>query len=133
MRKIDLKIDEFTTPAPLTGKISSTITELKTVMLENNIRHLPISDGKDVVGIVTDRDLKTLTLAEASGIKAKDFMTTDIFTVSTERPLEEVALEMSSKKIGSAIVTKTDGSLHGIFTSTDALNALVEVLRGDYK
>jgi acetoin utilization protein AcuB len=130
--KIDLKIDEFTTPAPLTAKLETTVEELRALMGEKGIRHLPISDGDKVVGIVTDRDLKTLELAETSEIKAKDFMTTDIFTVSSESPIEQVALEMSSKKIGSAIVTKEDGSLYGIFTSTDALNALVEVLRGEY-
>lgn len=132
MGKINLKIDEFTTPAPLTAKLEATVAELKDLMGEKGIRHLPISDGDQVVGIVTDRDLKTLELAETDEIKAKDFMTTDIFTVSSETPIEQVALEMSSKKIGSAIVTKADGSLYGIFTSTDALNALVEVLRGEY-
>lgn len=132
MKQIDLRIDEFTTPSPLTGKASHTISELKEIMNKNSIRHLPISDGGEIVGIVTDRDLKTLALAEATDIRAKDFMTTDIFTASSESPLEEVALAMSSKKIGSAIITKTDGSLHGIFTSTDALNALVEVLRGEF-
>ena len=132
MGKIDLKIDEFTTPSPLTAKLETSVAELRDIMGEKGVRHLPISDGGEIVGIVTDRDLKTLELAETNEIKAKDFMTTDIFTVSVETAIETVALEMSSKKIGSAIVTKTDGSLYGIFTSTDALNALVEVLRGDY-
>ena len=37
---------------------------------------------------------------------------------------------MSSKKLGSAIVLDEQGDLAGIFTTTDALNALVEVIRG---
>jgi predicted transcriptional regulator len=38
---------------------------------------------------------------------------------------------MSSKKLGSLIVTNSSGDVSGIFTNTDALNALVEVLRGE--
>ena len=38
-------------------------------------------------------------------------------------------LAMSKQKIGSAVVSDHN-EIVGIFTSTDALNALVEILRG---
>ena len=38
---------------------------------------------------------------------------------------------MSDAKIGSLIVNDDNEKLVGIFTNTDALNALIEVLRGD--
>jgi acetoin utilization protein AcuB len=40
--------------------------------------------------------------------------------------MDEVAFEMSSRKIGSVLVTEDD-QLLGIFTVTDALNALIEI------
>ena len=92
MKSIDLKIDEFTTPTPLTAKVDATVSELKNLMSAKGIRHLPISDGHQIVGIVSDRDLKTLDLAETDKIKAKDFMTTDIFTVAAKTPIEQVSL-----------------------------------------
>ena len=52
------------------------------------------------------------------------------YLVSADTKLSEVAFYMSKNKYGSALVMNPDGDL-GIFTSTDALNALVEVLRGD--
>lgn len=131
MKPVDLKIDEFTTPSPLTATVTNTADEIKKIMLENKVRHIPIEDDGEIVGIVSDRDIKTLSMANGQNIVAKDFMSPEIFSTYKGTPLEEVVLEMSKRKIGSAIVNGSDGALYGIFTSTDALNALVEVLRGD--
>lgn len=132
MEQNKLIIDEFTTPSPLTATVNNTADEVKRIMSENSIRHIPIEDDGRIVGLVSDRDIKTLSMANGQNIIAKDFMSTDIFSTVRETPLEEVVLEMSKRKIGSAIVNDSGGSLFGIFTSTDALNALVEVLRGDF-
>ena len=56
-------------------------------------------------------------------------MTADPYTVSIEANLDDVAFEMSRNKYGSAIVMDNNDEVYGIFTSTDALNALIEVLR----
>ena len=57
-------------------------------------------------------------------------MKKDPYIVDSTTKLSEVAFYMAKHKYGSALVQEPDGEL-GIFTSTDALNALVEVLRGD--
>ena len=43
--------------------------------------------------------------------------------------IEALALLMSERKIGSVIVNGEEGEFRGIFTLTDALNALVEISR----
>ena len=94
---------------------------------------MPVIKGKDVVGILSDRDVKLIETCfeDISSLKVDYVMTPDPYTVSPDTPLEEVVFTMSKEKIGSAIViSETDGYM-GIFTSTDALNALLEVLRGD--
>ena len=50
-------------------------------------------------------------------------------TVSASTPLDEVAFAMSDMKVGSVIVNDEDGRFLGIFTATDALNALIEIIR----
>ena len=50
-------------------------------------------------------------------------------TVSASLPLDEVAYAMSERRVGSAIVNDEKGELLGIFTATDALNALIEIVR----
>lgn len=43
----------------------------------------------------------------------------------------EAAYEMSLNKIGSMVVVDDHGEVFGIFTTTDALNALIEIVRGE--
>jgi acetoin utilization protein AcuB len=83
------------------------------------------------VGIVSERDLKVvagLKMLEKNLLTAADIMSPDPVTVDASTMLDEVAFEMSEKKIGSVIVTENDQFL-GIFTVTDALNALIEAAR----
>jgi acetoin utilization protein AcuB len=50
-------------------------------------------------------------------------------TVNSQTSLDEVAFEMSKNKIGSVIVNDEEDKFLGIFTATDALNALIEIAR----
>ncbi len=127
-----LPVEEFTTPDPITASLETTIVELNRMMKENGIRHIPVIDQMRVVGIISDRDLRVascLNPVEKSMVCAKDIMVSDPITVSSMSPLDEVAYEMSKRKIGSVIVNDENNQFLGIFTATDALNALIEVVR----
>ena len=60
-------------------------------------------------------------------------MASDPVTVNSQASLDEVAFEMSQKKIGSVIVNDENENFLGIFTVTDALNALIEIARSSQK
>lgn len=129
MHRLKLPVEEFTTPNPITATENTSLEELRSLMTENDIRHLPILREGEVVGIVSDRDLRVIEGLKPTAslkVKARDIMVQDPVTVSSEAPLFEVAYEMSSRKIGSVIVNE-ENSFLGIFTVTDALNALVEI------
>ena len=133
MKSMNLPVDEFTTPDPVTARENMSTDELRELMERHGIRHLPILRGDPVVGIISDRDLRLvsgLSVAEKLQVQAGDIMATDPLTVSASMPLADVAEAMARQRVGSAIVTGDDGRLLGIFTATDALNALVDVLRG---
>jgi acetoin utilization protein AcuB len=89
--------------------------------------------NEKVVGIVSDRDLKVISglkMLEKSLLTAEDIMSVDPITVDSSTLLDEVAFEMSERKIGSVIVTENDQFV-GIFTVTDALNAFIEAARAE--
>ncbi len=130
--KWNLPVDEFTTPNPVTATEDLSVDELKQMMQDCGVRHLPIvRDGK-VVGVLSDRDVR---LAQGLGaehriqVRAVDIMSTDPVMVPASMPLDRVAFMMSERKIGSVIVNEDDGEFLGIFTVTDALNALIEISR----
>ncbi len=55
-----IKVDEFTTPDSVTVKYDCSVQEVKNLMEEKEIRHIPILKDNDVVGILTDRDLRLI-------------------------------------------------------------------------
>ena len=134
LKETTLIVDNFTTPSPVVAKKNTSIEEIGALLKEQNIRHLPIVDeSHKPVGVISDRDIKTVAnFSDLKTLKAEDLMSYEPFTVHAEAPLEDVVLQMSQSKIGSAIVLYPEDDSIGIFTSTDALNALVEVSRELY-
>ena len=132
MNKLNLPVEEFTTPDPVTAVETTSIDDLIRMMKEHEVRHLPIVRGERVVGIVSDRDVRVasgLSSHEKMLVEAKHIMASDPVTVSSQASLDEVAFEMSQNKIGSVIVNDENDKFLGIFTVTDALNALIEIAR----
>ena len=132
MSQLNVPVEEYTTPDPITASELTPVDDLLRLMKDNGIRHLPITRGEEVVGIISDRDVRLalgLTAKEKLQIVARDIMTEDPVSVDSNATLDEVAFEMSQNKIGSVIVNDDSGNLLGIFTVTDALNALIEIAR----
>lgn len=127
-----IPVDEFTTPCPVTVHRGTSMEQVKMLMEEYGIRHVPVVDSNEAVGIISDRDLKVLgKFPSWNTFVAEDVMSVNPYTVSPDTNIDEVAYYMSANKIGSALVQDEHGEVVGIFTSTDALNALVELIRGD--
>lgn len=129
-----MRVEEFTTPDPVTVVEATAIGELRELMDQHGVRHLPVRRDGEVVGVISERDVRLvqgLSLDEQLQIRAQDLMADDLFVVHASTLLDEVAMEMVSRRVGSAIVRDEDGDFLGIFTLTDALNALVEVVRNE--
>jgi acetoin utilization protein AcuB len=126
------EIHRFMTPTPHTISTRQTLAEAHQTMRERGVRHLPVvSDGK-LVGVVSQRDLyllETLRGVDVGREMVEEAMSDEPFVVAPDAPLDEVAEAMANSKHGSALVVER-AALVGIFTSTDALRALVALLRG---
>lgn len=133
MEKNKITVEEFTTPSPVSVMSNDKLPQVWEVMTSKAIRHVLVKNhNNEIQGVLSQRDLTTFSQSQYfPEIEAQDIMSQDIVTVAPETKLYEVALRMSKDKIGSAIVYDPVTKDLGIFTATDALNALVEVLRGD--
>lgn len=132
MDRLNLPVEEYTTPNPFTATEDMSLDELIVMMKKHGIRHIPVVRNEMVVGIISERDLKVatgLTKVEKILVRAGDIMVQDPVTVTSDTSLADVAFEMSRRKIGSVIVNDENNRFLGIFTVTDALNALIEVTR----
>lgn len=126
---MNVSVEEYTSPILVTIDPSATLDEALDMMQENGIRHLPVVREEKVLGIVSERDL-LLHVGKnwTPMMKVGDVMSTNLLSVHLNDTLGDVAFQLSSQKVGSAIVLDDDESLYGIFTTTDALNALVEIM-----
>jgi acetoin utilization protein AcuB len=130
---LDIPIDEYSSPIKSFGSVDMNFEEMSGMLHDNGYRHLPILKDKKPVGMVSVRDLNLLkSLNHHFQFTAEDIMAEDPYCVPRGSSIENVAFHMSEHKIGSAIIVDENGCAESIFTSIDGLNALVEIVRGEY-
>lgn len=125
-------IRPFMTPAPHTISTRQTLAEAHQAMRDRGVRHLPVVEEGKLVGVVSQRDLyllETLRGVDVGRELVEEAMSDEPYVVAPDCSLEEVAEAMANRKHGSALVVE-NAMVVGIFTSTDALRALVALLRG---
>jgi len=52
----DTKVEDIMTAKVLYAQVSQTVEECVAIMLDKNIRHLPVFDGEEMVGLISVRD-----------------------------------------------------------------------------
>ncbi len=119
---------------PYVASPDMTLTEAALYMKECRIRHLPVIADDQILGLVSERDLKEYQ----DGDRFQDLCLHEIikyaaFVVSENEDLKSVLGMMASNKMGSALVVNSENQLTGIFTTTDALLLLQSLLDGDPK
>lgn len=123
-------IEKYMTTMPHTIGAEQTISKAEKLMREFRVRHLPVLRGGQLVGIVSDRDIKlveTLRDVDPEKVTVDEAFSPDPYIVSPKSPLSDVCSEMARHKYGCALVCDNH-KLVGIFTWVDALNATTELL-----
>ena len=67
----DTPVREIMTPEPVTVNVTDTVSECMRVMTDSRIRHLPVMEGKKMVGLVSIGDLvRGIISAQTATIEA---------------------------------------------------------------
>ena len=131
-------IREWMTKDVITVTPDTSMLKASKLMKDHNIRRLPVTDGKRVVGIVSDRDIRAASPSKAttldmhelyyllSEVKVKEIMTADPISVYETDAVDAAALLMENKGIGGLPVLNASGELVGIITDHDIFRVLVD-------
>ena len=114
------------TKEPITVEPNDLLICASHKMQTGGFRRLPVVSGGKLVGIVTDRDLREHE-GHLEQTKINGVMTEKPVTVTPATTLEEAAQILLERKIGGLPVV-ADGRLVGIITTSDILNAFLDVM-----
>ncbi|MBN8536770.1 MAG: CBS domain-containing protein [Deltaproteobacteria bacterium] len=118
------------TSAPTTIGAEQSLEKASKLMHEHRFRHLPVLKGGQLVGILSDRDIKMVTSlkdVDPEKVTVEEALSSDPFSVSPKATLNDVCSQMAEHKYGSVLVIDNH-KLVGIFTWVDALYAFQELL-----
>lgn len=123
-------IAKYMTTLPHTIGSDQSLAKADKMMAEYRVRHLPVLQGGELVGILSDRDVKLVESfrdVDPEQVTVEDAYTPDPFITKPEASLADVCAQMALHKYGCALVVDNH-KLVGIFTWVDALNAFNELL-----
>lgn len=130
-----ITVGEIMTSVVFTAKVDDDLLKVDKIFTENNVHHLPILDGDELVGIISHGDLLLMKdwgtrLNLKNSLKsnynilrsnlASDIMSTALVTVTENYTLKQVAGLMKNNKYRAFPVLE-NGKLKGIITSYDII------------
>jgi acetoin utilization protein AcuB len=121
------------TPFPYSVDAGASVDAALAFMREHQIRHLPVTENGQLVGMISDRDIKLLlgpdfAYPKGTELLVREAMIREAYIVELDVGMDEVLEHMAEHQIGSAIITRK-GKLAGVFTVTDACRAFADFLR----
>ena len=136
-----MHVGKYMTRDPITVSEDTSMKDAMLLLRTHHIRHLPVTNGKVLVGLISDRDIRKAAPSLLSGIGKSDYeqvledtlvgriMTREPFTVTESTSIVDAVSVLVEKKFGSLPVV--DGTeVVGIFTEIDAMKILLSRLNG---
>ncbi|WP_068597656.1 HPP family protein [Vaginella massiliensis] len=115
------------------------LSEVDSLFKEYNIRHIPVTDGSKLIGVMSKSDLAKLVFRDPNqeigeemlralydNFALRDVMVSNPVTVTGDTHIKEVAEILANQTFHSLPVVDENGDLIGIVTTTDLLNYLLE-------
>ena len=112
------------------------LSEVRRMMLDNNIHHIPVLSGKQLVGMVSFTDMMKLNVVingaddrTIDGIidqqfQVKGIMSTELITLDVKDTIRQASDILSKNDFHAIPVTNGDGELQGLVTSSDLIRYL---------
>ena len=127
-----LRVRDSMTRGVITLGPEASAAEAWALCKEHNIRHLPIMQEGQLVGLVSDRDLRDVRGGDRESdtprwVRLGDMMTRKVVTIHPLDTIEHAAREIYDRKIGCLPVV-ADDELVGIITSADMMRTLIEMV-----
>jgi CBS domain-containing protein len=132
-----LRAEDVMTRNPVTMDITGTVQDAADLMFAAEVRHIPVVEHSTLVGMISDRDLRSYMLPRSERIFRADeergrmavsvsaVMPSDVVTVRPDTPVAELLDILLEENIGAVPVLAPDtGDLVGMVSYIDVLRAV---------
>jgi CBS domain-containing protein len=119
------KVQDLMTKNPRTVTADATIAEAAKLMRDEDAGVVPIVEGDQLVGVITDRDIAIRAVAEGKDgqTKVRDIASQDLVTIDPQQDLDEALRLMAQHQVRRLPVVEEDGKLVGIVAQADVAKA----------
>jgi len=127
------------TPNPITVSAEDTVGQAEELMGRNNIRQLPVVNKRELIGIISDRDIRSflsstlLSTTEdrdrALNTAVREVMTTNPIALAPDDELQDAVETLIEEKVGGIPVVDEAEGLVGIVTYVDMLRCFLNRLQ----
>jgi len=132
-------VADWMTKNPITIAEDASIIEAIHLLKEKNIRRLPVMRHGKIAGVVTEKMLLSFSPGKSSALDAweahyllsktpvRDAMNSNPHMVTPQTDIRDAAKLLHDRKLNGVLVVNENRDLVGIFTTTNALEALMAV------
>ena len=129
------KVSEYMTAKIVTVAPDTGVREAFFIMKEHSIRHLPVMEDKQLVGIISDRELRRPNWVDEAhdishlyylddNMSVSDVMIRNVLVLHTYDTLRKAVNLLLEHNIGAAPVLDKNSDVVGMLSAVDLLRAL---------
>ena len=123
-----MKVKNWMKIDPVTIERTKLIQEADELMKEHSIRHLPVVENDQLVGFITQTDLRQYFFPSmVEDIPVHDVMAVNPITINASSSIEQAARLIHDYKIGGLPVMDKK-KLVGVITASDIVSGFIEVM-----
>jgi len=134
-----VRVADYMTSDPVSVTEDTTMKEAAELLRQHHVRHLPVVQGRMLIGIVSDRDIRKASPSLLSGVDMSEYedvlsntpisrvMTREPFTVTPDTDLRDAVQIILDKRVG-AVPVVNGKELVGMFADFQGLGVLVKLL-----
>lgn len=134
-----MSVSDFMTRNLIVAQPEMKIFDAVDLMKKNNIHRLPVVNGKQVIGLITEGTIQSAMPSKATSLSVyevnyllnkttvADIMVKKVQTIQPEASLEDGIFKMRQNNIGVLPVVDTNDTLVGIITNNDIFDAFLKI------
>jgi len=131
------RITHIMTEAPVTVQKGQKLSDVQKAMSDGGFHHVPVLDGKKLVGILSSTDLLRVSYEHGADprqvgavldhtVSIEELMQTELVTLTESESVRDAVGHFAEGKFHSLPVVDGDGGLSGVVTTTDVLRYMQE-------